>query len=251
GVIHENGSDGTVRVSTANLNASYMKLVFNESSNEVKVQEQESCYDPIAFGVIYNKNHGTIVRPDKDDSSFLGLIAESLDIENPDDYQQHIAQLIKMSDETFERGMADKEREKKYHQYQHLVTRVHDQFGEKVEDYFLEFFQEDNDDQDSVIAKIQSEILEKVKAYSKDASYRSFLFDITDMKKEILDKGMRVDMSLCAAALSKDISYYNAKEHLTVVSTKAKTLLKPNTTLFVDIELPRIQADRVFKFTKK
>lgn len=250
GAIHENGSDGTVRVSTANLNASYMKLIFDESSKKVNTQMQERCYESVAFGVLYNKNHGTIIRPDKDDTLFLDLIKKSLNIEDSDGYQQHIEQLRKISDETFGRGMADKLKEKKYHQYQHLVTRVHDQFGEKIEDYFLEFFQEE-DLKNNIIAKIQSEILEKVIVYSKDASYRSFLFDITDMKKEILDQKKRVDMSLCAAALSKDISYYDPKEYLTVASDKAQTLLQSNTTLFVDIELPRIQADRVFKFTKK
>jgi hypothetical protein len=78
----------------------------------------------------------------------------------------------------------------------------------------------------------------------------SFFFDITDMKKQILEQGKQVDMSLCAAALSDRISYLNPNEYLPVVSDKDKTLLNPNTTLFVDIELPRIQSEKVFRFKK-
>ena len=51
----------------------------------------------------------------------------------------------------------------------------------------------------------------------------------------------KVDMSLCAAALSKNIFYHNPKDYITVVSTKNDTLLKESTALFLDIELPRIQ----------
>ncbi len=250
GAIHENGSDGTVRVSTANLNASYTKLTFNAFDKKVKAEERERCYEPIAFGVIYNKNHGTIIRPEEGDKDFLGLIIKSLSIDTEVDYREHIKNLQNIANETFEKGSKDKEKEKKYHQYQHLVTRVKDQFGERIGDYFLEFFQEE-DKGDKIIAKIQSEILEKVRPYSKDSSYRSFLFDITDLKKEILDNGKGVDMSICAAALSRNISYYDPKEYLSVVSKQNSTLLKPNTTLFVDIELPRIQAEQVFKFIKK
>lgn len=247
--IHENGSDGTVRASTANLNASYLKLVFDVNEKTPQVKEQERCYEPIAFGVLYKKNHGTIIRPNDKDDELLGLIMKSLDIETGDGYQQHIEDLRKVTDETYEKGMVDKDNEVKYHQYQNLTVRVHDQFGEKIDDYYLEFFQEE-DLKNKVIVKIQTEILEKVKVFSKDASYRSLFFDITDLKKYILDQNKEVDMSLCAAALSKNISYYDPKEYVTVASKDSQTLLRPNTTLFLDIELPRLQDSKVFQFTK-
>jgi len=250
GIIHDNGSDGTVFVSTANLNASYIKLAFNATEGYT-AEEQPCCYKPIAFGVVYGKNHGSIINPDKNDTDFINLLVKSLSIETTDEYNQHISQLQQLTKEIFAKGQADSDEknQKKYHEYQHMVVRVHDQFGERIEDYYLEFFQLD-DKEDKVIQKIQTEILEKVRPYSKDPSYRSFLFDITDMKKQILGEGKRVDMSMCAANLSDNISYYDPEDYLTVVSETDETLLKPDTTLFVDIELPRIQADQVFKFTK-
>ncbi|MDP2940520.1 MAG: hypothetical protein Q8O13_10710 [Candidatus Omnitrophota bacterium] len=247
-VIHENGSDGTVRVSTANLNASYLKLIFKLPSG-FEVIEHPSYYDPIAFGVIYDKNHSSITRPDLD-KNFADLLIKSLSLENANEYKKHLDALSQISIETFAKGLKDKKRTNRYHQYQHVVTRVRDQFGEGIPDYFLEFFQEKGDKKETVMQKVQSEILEKVRPFSRDNSYRSFLFDITDMQTEILDQGKRIDMSICASALSDRISYHDPQEHLTVASSQANTLLRPNTTLFVDIELPRLQSEKVFQFKK-
>lgn len=245
GIFHENGSDGTVYVSTANLNAKYIKLVFKIPEG-YEVKKQKCYYEPIAFGVLYGHNHSSITKPKKD-SKLMQILIKSLEIKNIHQYQEHIKELNKLSEDTFHKG----QKEKRYHQYQHVVTRVHDQFKGKIEDYFLEFFQETEEKTfDKVMQEVHSEILEKVRTYSRDHSYRSFLFDITDMKKEVLDKGKRVDMSLCAAALSKNIFYRDPEEYLPVVSHEDKTLLNPNTTLLLDIELPRIQHNNVFKFKK-
>lgn len=248
GSFHRNGSDGTVYASTANMNAAYIKLVF-KTPKGYEVQKQRRCFDPIAFGVLYKHNHRTIVEPDKDET-LADLLIKSLKTRSTDEYKTYTKNLNQISGETFKRGLKDPERKERYHQYQHVVTRVHDQFGEGIRDYFMEFFQKKGDTRDTVMQKVQKEILEKVRKYSRDASYRSFLFDTTDMKKEILDKGKRVDMSLCAAALSKRISYHDPKDYLTVLSQSNKTLLAPNTTLLVDIELPRMQHERVFRLKK-
>ncbi|TET43687.1 hypothetical protein E3J62_12570 [candidate division TA06 bacterium] len=248
GSFHKNGSDGTVYVSTANLNAAYIKVVF-KTPKGYDVQKQNRYYDPIAFGVLYNRNHRTIVEPGKD-KTLADLLIKSLKIKSADEYKTHIKHLNEVSGETFGKGLKDPERKERYHQYQHAVIRVHDQFGEGIRDYFVEFFQKKGDRADTVMQKVQKDILEKVRKYSRDASYRSFLFDITDLQKEILKKDKRVDMSLCAAALSKRIRYHDPEDSLTVASQRNKTLLAPNTTLLVDIELPRIQDERIFRFKK-
>lgn len=256
-VLHENGSDGTVRVSTANLNASFVKLVFREEGLEVV--HQEKCYEPVAFGVPYGHHHDSIITPEAWDDRLKEIVLRSLRINTEKQYADHRQDLNRLTEETFARGMqqetAGSQREKdkaalRYHQYQHVVTRVHDQFGENINDYFIEFFQKEGDAQDKVLQKVQTEILEKVRPYSRDAGYRSFLFDITDMKTEILDKKQRVEMSLCAAALSKRISYLDPHGYLTVVSEENQTLLQPNTTLFVDMELPRMQSKELFQLKK-
>lgn len=247
---HENGSDGTVRPACANLNANYLKVVFKEPA-AVDVVAQERCYDPVAFGVLYGHNHSTITRPDEE-GTLSEVLLTGLAIESEDEYKAHLSNLAKVTKDTFARGIKEQGRENKYHQYQHMVARVHDQFGEGIPDYFLEFFQEKKDEEDKVMEKVHAEILEKVRPYSKDKSHRSFFFDITDMKTQVLDKKHRVDMSVCAVALSKHIRYCNTdKTYFPVVSPEDETLLNPNTTILIDICLPRIQGDEVFKFTKE
>ena len=63
-IIHENGSDGVVRVSTANLNARYIKLKFFDRNEFPEVQEITPAYDKIAFGVLQDHDHSSITKPD-------------------------------------------------------------------------------------------------------------------------------------------------------------------------------------------
>ena len=97
---------------------------------------------------------------------------------------------------------------------------------------------------------VQGQILERVKVNSIDKSYRSLLFDITDMKSAILEKGGEIDMSLSAAALSERIKFHDPKEYINITSAQTGILSKPNTTALIDIELPRIQLNKVFKLRK-
>lgn len=248
---HENGSDGTVRVSTANLNARYLRLNF-EGEDSMKLEEIPGQYDPIAFGVLYGFNHGTIVNPEKQtaEQSPLGeLILESLAITSKSQYRDHLEKLKKITAETFQKGKMNKNSEH-YHEYQNLSVRVYDQYKEMIPDYFLEFFEENNDPKDKVMRQIQSEILEKVRLYSGNGSYRSLLFDITDLREKILKPGHEIDMSIAVAAKSERISYRNPKEYLTLASPKNEKFIVPNGTLFLDICVERIQAPEVFKLKK-
>jgi len=248
GSIHKNGSDGTVYASTANLNSRSIKIDFYSSG---KVKELPPCYDPIAFGVLFDINHRTILFPEEN-SDLANFLLQGLSIENETEYDQHLNQLKEITKNTFAKGLGseDEKERKMYHQYQNVVVRVHDQFNEPVEDYFLEFFQEEKDKKDKVMQKIQAEVLEKAYPYPENKSYRSFLFDITDLQNEILNKGGQVDMSICAAALSERISYINPRGYITVANQSDPKFIEPNTTLLIDIQLDRFQSEKVFRLKK-
>jgi len=248
---HQNGSDGTVRVATANLNARYIQLKFTTEYGYPDVNEVLPYYEPIAFGVVYGKNHSTIKNPDSSDRNSLGdLILRSLKIGSPEEYCRHVEDLRGITSLTFEQGLISGG--DKYHQYQHLVTKVHDQFNEEIPDYVIEFFQESGDDTDTVMQKIHGDILEKVDKFAPDSGYTSFFFDITDMRINIADARHKVEMSLSAASLSRNIRYLDPKKFLTVVGDTAadQHLLRENTPLLVDIELARLQSDEVFRLRR-
>jgi len=251
---HENGSDGTVRVSTANLNAKSFSLVF-EPSKAISLRENMPQYDPIAFGVLYGYNHGNIVNPTtkpREDASDLGtLILDGLNIDASGAYQDHIGLLQKLTQTTFQKGQAKgNPLNERYHEYQNATVRVHDQFREMIPDYFLEFFQEKDDSADRVMRDVRKEILEKVHCYSGDASYRSFFFDITDLKDKVLSKGGELDLSIAVAAKSERIFYNNPQGHIVAAGAKDNTFLVPNATLFLDIQVDRLQSDEVFRLKK-
>lgn len=249
-IMHENGSDGTVRVSTANLNANAYRLKFSELGQPI-IEEIKRCYNPIAFGVLFKKNHGSIIHPEGGDPELGELIISSLSIESDDVYDQHVRELSKITDTTFTKGINESEDKVKerYHNYQTVVTRVHDQFGNWIGDYFLEFFQESDSPEDETMQTMHKEVLEKVTKNETNPSYRSFHFDLTDLDRLILQNNKQVDMSISVAALSRRIFYRNPKG-FAALTTKIKTFFKPHEVLLLDIQVNRAQSDDVFQFIK-
>lgn len=257
-VIHENGSDGVVRVATSNLNARYLKLRFTDKQTPPQVTEIDPCYDPIAFGVLYGHDHSAITSATSGDYADQGVsslgywILRSLSIQTTQEYSEHVQQLKTVTETTFSRGLVAEN--ECYHQYQHVVIRLHDQHGNEIPDYCVEFFREEDDPKkDDVMVAVHKKVLEKVTVYAADSGYRSFFFDITDLHRLVLDAGYQVDMSVSARALSDRISFLDPDTYLTVAGQNPdeQTLLRPNTTLLVDIELPRITDSRVFRLRKQ
>jgi pimeloyl-ACP methyl ester carboxylesterase len=252
-IAHENGSDGTVRVSTANLNARSFRLNF-PAPDQVDLVENQRFYDPIAFGVLYDQNHSSICNPSGTAQKELGnLVLRGLRISGHDEYLEHLEDLKKITARTFARGQksTNEKSQSQYHEYQTLVTHAHDQFREGIADYFLEFFQEEKDKQDKVMQAVHNQILEKVTAYSKDSSYRSLLFDITDMQRMIFDKNHEIDMSIAVAAKSERIFYQNPTHAYEVFASEPDCpLIQPNSTVLLDIEVKRLQSEDVFRLTR-
>jgi pimeloyl-ACP methyl ester carboxylesterase len=247
--VHENGSDGTVRVSTANLNAHYFTLDFGDITKP-NFSPRPRNVAAIAFAV-FDRDHTEIHDPNAKEQMELWqkTVLDALTIDSRD-YRRHVTQCNNLTKKTLADGISGKNKEW-FHQYQHVVFRVHDQFGEAIPDYVVEFYQEDDDPKDKVFNKVHSEILEKVTANSSDASYRSFLFDTTDLCK-YLDSATEPDiqMSISAANISKRILYRNPVSGIAVFIGKNRDFLFPNEPVLVDVTLHREQAAEVFKLTK-
>lgn len=252
-VFHENGSDGTVRVSTANLNAHRYRLDFADPKAPALVETPRSV-DRIAFGV-FDRNHSTIHDPGANDSNEMwkNIILKALTI-TPAEYKDHVTQCAKTATLTFTGRDGDPHRDW-YHQYMHVVFRVCDQFNTPIHDYFVEFYQQDDDDKDLVFRKIHGEILEKVTTNETSPNYRSFLFDTTDLVKYLDDEPTaRIEMSLCAANVSSRILYRNPPNQpgsgLPVFDAVRRTFIYPNEPVLVDIRIYRDPTAKVFTLNK-
>lgn len=240
--LHENGSDGTVRVSTANLNANLLRIDFRDPAAPDYTFVQDNC-PRLAFAVL-DRNHSTIYDPlAKSQAAPWAKVVENALTVSVSGYAAHVRDCADLTAATFKAGGNSA----KYHQYQHVVFHVHDQFGSPVDDYVVEFYQQEDDQADRVFSKIHGEILEKVTTFSLDESYRSFLFDITDLEKFFVQRpNARVEMSVTAAAVSSHISYRNPPGGIPVFTAKDRKFMRPNEPILVDVTLYRDPAPGVF-----
>ena len=263
-IAHENGSDGVVRVSTANLNARYFKVDFEKALRERCIHVAPAHHE-IAFAV-FNHNHGSITKPSdgrRATPEFRKAILDSLTLESTE-YTAHCKSCAEITDATYESLRQADPKSETCHLYQHVVFRVRDQFGAPINDYFIEFYQEANDRDDRVLRKIQTDILEKVVTNSTMPNHRSFLFDITDMDKFLKTEHAEVRMSIFAANVSKEIHIHapNKKQYVTVFSGRdfpcgnfpgfadildQRGFRFPNQTTLIDITLHRAPQPNVFK----
>ncbi len=240
-VVHENGTDGTVRVSTANLNAHYLRADFVNPSRVVP-----RTFDRIAFAV-FHRNHGNIIQPDEptQQQQWMKLVVDALTL-TPDQYAGHLAYCDSITTQTFSEGTKGPN-PAWYNKYQHIVFRVRDQFGAPVNDYIVEFYQEMGDPNDDVFQKMHKEVLDKVTTNSTASNYRSFMVDTDELKDFLISRPTSVvDVSITAADISDLIRYKNPGGGSPAFSNADQRFIMPNEPLLIDVTLPRDPAAAVF-----
>ena len=248
---HENGSDGTVRVATANLNAQAWTLSLEDPLNPQLRPLPRNC--PELALAVFDRDHSSITRDNQTQrEAWRRTVLEALSVDSAG-YAGFVERCRAVAAATFAEGrQAGKRNKERFHEYLHAVFRVHDQYGNGIPDYFLEFYQEDNDDSDRVFEKIQTEILEKVSCNSRDKSIRSLFFDTTDLDQLTRDRpDLEVRLSLVAADLSEDIGYRNPPNDpqggIPVHRSDLQTFFLPNQPVLIDVTLFRNQSERVFR----
>jgi len=264
-VTHEDGSDGTVRVSTANLNATYLTVDFFDAGKLPELVAHPRANPDIAFAV-FHRNHSSITRPlssaDFPDLAQVGdwqkILVDAISL-NAGDYSTHVQRCTAITDTTFAQGLAGPSATQLwYHRYQHVVFHVHDQYGASIPDYVVEFYQENNDQDDEVMQYIHKQIITKVTTNSVDAGYRSFLIDTNLLLNFIKKPGVAICMSITAANVSRRITYRNPEGGVEVFTNANHSLIHPNEPVLVDITLYRdpdvTDSDptiNVFRLTKR
>ncbi len=246
------GGDGTVYVCTANLNATGLTASFGAKDQPTKITPWRRAAEPIAFGVLADRDHGSIKDPQVGSPPFGDLIRRFLALET-EGYAAFVADCDQLTAQTLPPVTDDQNR----HTYQNLASRVIDDLGFPVRDYFLEFYEQartaaDENTIDDLMVKVHSEILEAVHNYGPDESYRSLLFDLTDLAEE-LKKNPRLMFSLSAAPLSDLVSFYSGKKVNDVSEVAVgegvyrPIFWRPNETLLADLVIRRQLTSDAFK----
>ena len=151
-------------------------------------------------------------------------------------------------------------------QYIQVITRVTDDEGQDVTDYFLEFFSPDQDNDDEAIY-FHQKVLRHVYVNSQTGSLRCLFVDHSDLMAGyypiIKDPAKRlVALSISAAEPGLNIRYFDstkegAKGYLVVHHEDEEkraelgaARLHHNATHLVEIIIPRQSIDRVFSLAQ-
>lgn len=279
-IVNEDGSDGTVRVCAANLNARGVTIDFSRPDPQDQFVEWDSrieCEVPLA--VLPTRTHGSIVDPERadgsnrediaetaDEKALLGkLILEALGCPSFDAYRA-IRQRWddEVTEKTAERRLAPPDGSKAdyFHQYFQLNAYVVDNHGKPVGDYFLEFFSDTRKAHEAANVFLHGEVIEDVKKNTRDPGLRNLYFDRTDLYDgyyRLLPKNTPpvLYMSISAASPGKNVSYFEREKmgaeawvpvHLHGDSSRC--WLRRNTTHYLKIIIPRMPATDVFKLAR-
>ena len=195
---NEDGGDGTVRVSTANMNCARLTIDFTEDPQSPIPTLQEST-GRTAFGFLEKYNHSTITFDDTPPSlrqPLLDRIVRALSVTDAE-FDQWCDELEVVTEATGE----------KQDGYQNSIFHcIDDQGGvggtaglggRPVQDFIVEFFEDEKDG--GALAKFfHTSALENVHNYSDDTSYRSLYMNTTKVLKRIDKEGETLLISVSA-----------------------------------------------------
>ena len=263
-VADEDGWDGVVRVSTANLDCARLEIVFPTDPDiggpRITAEEASGL---TAFAVLDQHDHGSItlaqtrgrslasVEQSRRDGLLLSDIVRALTISD-EEFSDWRDQLAQRNSALLQRVETTRNPEK--HGYQNTLIRMQDQFGVGVEDYLLEFFEKDND-KTRHARRTHRAALRSVHSYSDDSSHRSFFVDCTSLAQTIDKYGEFLGIGLTAEPQMGDgepvgfPSYGDDTPNaFRIPHDRLNDFLRPNRTVLITVQLARRQSDSVFRF---
>lgn len=270
GMVNKNGSDGTVYVSTANMNCALLKVDFATNANnptagpitDPPVVDGAPWPGPLlsngrtAFCIHEGANHKTITLkedpPHKD--QHLKRIVDALRVTD-DGFYAWCDQLDTVTANAMANATANGAKDRYVHGFQNTVVRLHDQYGHGVADFTMEFFQKDLDDPtDRFAEQFHQQAIDTVHPWSDDNSYRSLIADCTmihekiDKPKEALHVSLTAEPQLAPPGRPVGYRTYTDAEikALQIPTEQINLLFRENRTLLADLTILRLQDDSIF-----
>ena len=260
-IANEDGSDGTVRISTANMDCVRIHAEFPANPDEVGHDVNyimEASSGTTAFGVMDGHDHSSVklshVHPpalsDRDDV-MLSNILEALTIEDKQfpEWRDRLAVGNEALLSETELDSSEK------HGFQNTVVRVVDQYGVGVEDYLLEFYEKDDDKEDSVAETFHTSAIRGVHKYSDDASYRSVYVDCTRLRETIdkVDEHLSVSVTAYPEISERTPAGFKTLGSDGIGGIRIKhddieEFFVPHRTALVTLQLTRQHLEKTFRF---
>jgi hypothetical protein len=251
---NEAGSDGTVRVSTANLNPVCITMDFAVDPLNPTIASKKPR-GLTAFVRIPGVNHGTITLKEKSpvNAGLVQAYKNALTVTDAG-FDAWVLSLDKLSEQARSAGAAEA-----YTQgYQNTVVCLKDDNGAFVKDYFVEMFvkKAGKNEQDPLpTALIQEKVFKTVHPYEDNAAYRSLLINTTVLEREITAKGKALYISITAMpdiGKTGTVGYstfgYKDIGSIELSPADQRKFFAPDRTALIEITIHREQREKVFTF---
>lgn len=255
-IANEDGSDGTVRISTANLNCSRLKLVLDPAQKPIEFIQSKSKGN-IAFAIIDGENHSTIACKGSGKNLTANgitpaLITAALQVTDAD----FVDKDAKFPWQTRLDEISDSESTKSP-RFMNMVTHVSDNLSAPVLDYFFEFYRQSGNDYRFEEA-LYDKFIASVHPYGDNPSYRSLYLNINALEK-ISSRFSNFDnlfMSIAASPVfnppGTPVGYLslaaNSPGGVIIKAEDIPHFFKPHQTMLVDVCIKRMIDREVFKF---
>jgi hypothetical protein len=278
-MVNENGSDGTVRVAAANLNAYGATLDFTRdkaptvmrmtgAANVAAAQGalipwQRRYDDAMEFplAVMAHRDHASITDPTLpgDDETaaeqtlFANCLLDALGCPSYAQYQKVQQAWRTISDAVQDPGSADED----HHMHLQINVRVVDEHGKPVTDYMIEFLAPNYAQNTDLTGMFHDKVIRSVHKNGQDDSVRTIYIDRQRMfelfyQQVPAGQPKELRLSVSAAAPGDNVKYFadaaGGKGEFVVHSQdEADRWLHRNATHFLKIVIPRIPSTEVFK----
>jgi len=244
---NEPGSDGTVRVSTANLNAARLQVDLS-NVNAPTFTGPQNINGIVGFQILDGLNHATICDPNQ--AAMTNALVAGLQV-NDADFNTYCNQLQTATWALMAKREAATDRY--YWGYQNTVVLVKDQFGAHVQDYFLEFYGAAADTFWEDL--FHGDVIQDVHPYTDDNGYRAILIDTTRLQQAMTaaPAGVPLQLSLTASPdiSNNEVGYASfantGSGEISIPVGQIPLFFQPNRTLFVEVAVNRTQKDEIFK----
>ncbi|SDS43588.1 hypothetical protein SAMN05216198_1943 [Halopseudomonas litoralis] len=250
---NENGTDGTVRVSTADLNPLLIRFDFASDPDNPRLALVASAGET-AFARIPGDNHSTLAFKDRGpkNAAVLGFVREALQMTD-EEFPAFVARLKVFSAAAREEGAGKTHTQG----YQNTVVRLMDDTQAFVPDYFWEMFAKSRDEKrldNRLTGVIQEDIFDKTHAYGDNPAYRSLLFNTTLLRDRVMSAGIPLFVSVTAMPDVREtgtVGYstvgYDDIGSIKLTPERLMELFKPDRTVLIDMQIKRMQTDKVFR----
>lgn len=242
---NEPGSDPTVRVSTANLNAARISLDMTNPAGPQLVGPA-AINGTVGFKILDGLNHSTICDPNQ--PALMPAVLAALQV-TPANFNTYCAGLEVANQQVM--AAREAQSDSYYWGYQNTVFLVKDQFGAHVQDYFLEFYGPAADTfwEDLFHGKV----IQDVHPYCDDGGYRALLIDTKRLRDALVgapETPLQFSITASPDFGNHEVGYdtfgANAPE-FTIPLAQVPMYFQPNRTLLVEVTIPRKQKPDIFQ----